>query len=218
MKMKKTAALFAALMSLTALTVNVNAESTSTLPSSYKSKYRQILQKAEEDESISGVYIGDLVGDEREELIIAHNEFGYSTLYVPVGKNKLRKYTFDVVSVWGFTKYIKGSREIICMNNYGHTTGAPYALEMEMLSVEDDSFSNYTLKRDWNEEGTGTLSLINGKEVTDADFATALNALIAETARSEYIPYVKYNSDSMPFGEGETTDIDYETYISEKLS
>ena len=113
---KKISVLMATLFALTAVCVPVGAEGTQELSKSYKTKYKQILETAEKDEYISGVYIGDLTGDEREDLLVAHNEFGLFTLYVPTGKNKLKTYDFSVVSMWGFTKYIKADRALLCMN------------------------------------------------------------------------------------------------------
>ena len=193
--------------------ITANAASTS-LSKSYRNTYKKILAQTE---YYQGVYIGDLTGDSREELLVATNEFGYFTLYVPVGKS-IKKYEFDVMSVWGFTKYIETDRTFICMNYYGHTTGAPYSLSMETFAVKDDKTERFTIVRDYADDGAGEpVGMVNGKKVSDESFSLSLNAMIAETARSSYIPLVKHNDDSLQYYEGEIIDIGYDDYIKQML-
>ncbi len=181
------------------------------ISASFRKKYKSILANEKE---FQGVYIGDLIGDERDELVVAYNDLGMLDIYTPVGKS-LKKYSFNVMSVWGFTKYIKPDREIICMNYYGHTEGAPYPLSMETYSVENDAVSHYNISRDY--DGKEVICTTNGKKVSDKDFAVSLNLMIAQTARSEYIPLVKYGDDDLQWYEGEIMDIAYFEYIKNKL-
>lgn len=193
--------------------ITANAVNTS-LSKSYRNAYKKILSQ---NKDFQGVYIGDLTGDSREELLVATNEFGAFTLYVPVGK-KIKKYSFDVMSVWGFTKYIESDRTFICMNYYGHTTGAPYSISMETFAVKDDKTDRFTIVRDYADDGAGEpVCLVNGKKVSDESFSLSLNAMIAETARSSYIPLVKHNDDSLEYYEGEIIDISYDDYIEQML-
>ena len=214
---KRISAIAASMMMLiagvSALSPDVSAEDVKTsLSQRYRDEYKKIL---DDTKYKYGVYIGDLVGDSREELLIAENSFGCCTLYVPIGKNKLVSYHFEVMSVWGYTKYIKGIRKFICMNYYGHTTGAPYSLSMETVIVDDDKFIRYDLHRDWNEKGDAPISEICGKEVSDESFATALNSMIMATANSEYIPFVLCDdAGSYPSGDDEN-DIKYDEYIKQ---
>ncbi|MBQ3918117.1 MAG: hypothetical protein II695_00450 [Oscillospiraceae bacterium] len=221
MKHRIVSALLAAALctaGISAFAGGVSADENGTsLSAAYRKKYKEILDGTE---YYQGVYIGDLVGDRREELVVAVNSFGLFNVYVPVG-SKIMKYDFKVVSIWGFTKYISEDREIICMNQYGHTTGAPYALEMEMVSVEDDQFSRYHIKSESNSSGTAPKCMIDGKEVSAEDFSLTVNAMIADTARSEYIPLVPHDmsdTESIVYNKYPAViDISYDDYIKQKL-
>ena len=75
--------------------ITANAANTS-LSKSYRNAYKKILSQ---NKDFQGVYIGDLTGDSREELLVATNEFGAFKLYVPVGK-KIKKYSFKLYSLF----------------------------------------------------------------------------------------------------------------------
>lgn len=206
------AALLMAAAGIGAVSADVSAAEVKTsLSAGYRNKYKKLLAA---DEGFQGVYIGDLVGDGREELLIAENDLGLFTLYVPEGK-KLLRYEFDVMSVWGYTKYIKDERSFICMNYYGHTQGAPYALKMETVAVNDGKFDRFRISRDQDEQAV--INKINGKTVTAEEFSLSLNTLIAETARSEFIPLVRHGEDALKYYDGEVMDIGYDDYIREML-
>ena len=212
MKKKIFAALSAALLMLGAGT-DVGAAETS-LSKPFREKYKQIL---ESEKYFEGVCIGDLTGDSREDLLVAHNDFGNFDLYVPVGK-KLVKKEFSVTSIWGFTQYIKGRREFICMKNYGHTQGAPIPISMEMFAVTDDKTDTYTLFKDYTDKGRGIVRKLNGKDVSEEDFSTALYSLIMATSDADPVPLVRHGEDSLLYyGDDNIIDMDYDEYIKKML-
>ena len=185
-----------------------------SLNRSYRNAYKKILKQTD---YFQGVYIGDLTGDSREELLVATNEFGMFTLYVPVGKS-IKKFDFSVMSVWGFTKYIEADRTFICMNYYGHTQGGPYPISMETFSVEKGKTKKQSVVREYESDTSDKLiTKVDGKIVSDEDFTVSLYAMIAETARSSYIPLVKHDDESLQYYEGEIIDIGYDDYIRQKL-
>ena len=197
------------------------------LSKGFKNKYKKILDSYEE---FSGVYIGDLMGDEREELVVAVNALGITDVYVPEG-NTIKKYHFDVMSVWGFTKYNRSERSFINLEYYGHTEGSPAAMHMQSVGFEDGNFSICSLRRDMDneksvhdDEAWVDLVLnyeIDGKPANAADFCMMHSLLIAETADSEYLPYVEHHKGDLisdpAMYRGDIDETDYETYIKEKL-
>ena len=217
MKHKLLAAITAILMCGTTfgtMSVNVSAKTPETkLSSAYRKKYKKILS---ETDYFQGVYIGDLVGDEREELVVATNEYGDFTVYVPV-ENRIVKYYFPVMSIWGFTKYNPSDRKFVCMHYYGHTTGAPHSLSMEIMKVVNNKVDVFGITKDWSDDGYSVESKINGKTVSDETFSLAINEMFVETARTEYIPFVKHNAEDMEEYEGEIIDIGYDEYIKKML-
>lgn len=198
---------------------------------SIKKKMKKIL---DEHEDFAGIYIGDLIGDEREDMVIALNPFGLFELYVPVGNN-IQSYKFSVSSIWGFTKYISSERKFICMNEYGHTESTAFYIYMETVSFEKNKLNVHTISREpvFSDERYSTYAdimnhatfddMIDGKKTDAGTFSNELYSLIAETAESEYIPFVEHNKGDMTtdYGEdgykGKILSIDYSSYIKKKL-
>jgi hypothetical protein len=197
------------------------------LSKAFRNKYKKILDSYEE---FSGVYIGDLMGDEREELVVAVNPLGITDIYVPEG-NVIKKYHFDVMSVWGFTKYDKYERTIVNLEYYGHTEGAPFELYMQSVAFEDGNFSPLSVRRTMDSERSVhddeawtdvVLNYeVNGRPADSAEFTIIHSLLVAETADTEYIPYVEHHKGDLvsepAMYRGSINETDYETYIQEKL-
>ena len=199
-----------------------SVQAKSKLSKGFRSKYKKILDSYDD---FSGVYIGDLMGDEREELVVAVNTLGIMDIYVPEGK-VIKKYHFDVMSVWGYTKYNKAERTIVNMAYYGHTEGSPYELDMRSVAFEDGDFSVLSVHReedfsDMSVSPRPIITKVNGEVTDNAYFSIVLNLMIAETAETEFIPLVEHHKGDLTTDpglySGEVIDTDYETYIREKL-
>lgn len=143
----------------------------------------------------SGLYIGDINGDEIPEAVIDVNTLG-STIVLYYTESGMQELNLETVSAWGSVTYIPSTGQFLYSPFYGHTTGTWGYEEYYLYDWTGTEYvQTFSMLRDsgyyWDEEHYEYgESCINGDPTDNESFEEKLREI--EKLRDE-------NSGSLPF-------------------
>ncbi|MDE7254496.1 MAG: hypothetical protein K2O32_16355 [Acetatifactor sp.] len=176
-----------------------------------------IRQLPENPYGLYGVYIGDINDDEIPEMVIAMNEFHYTTILYYTG-DALTEMLLETVSCWGSVTYIADTGQILFSPFGGHTDGTfgyrEYYLYSwtgtgyeQTFSLFRDSGYYYRYRSDTEEDfGEYNQGYINGVETDFDTFEAELAHIYDLKMENDYFPVVTVIDEAL-----------FERYLEESL-
>ena len=143
----------------------------------------------------SGLYIGDVNGDEIPEAVIDVNTLG-STIVLYYTESGMQELNLETVSAWGSVTYIPDTKQFLYSPFYGHTTGTWKYREYYLYDWTGEGYEQtFSMLREsgyyWDEEHYEYgESYIDGEQTDNGSFEAKLEEI--ERLRDE-------NSESLHF-------------------